>query len=339
MTTNPTIFASALSRGHAYDDQLRRSAADGHDADRALFDLTTSDVRDACDELRSVYDRTNGVDGRVSIEVDPRLARDTARTTDMARALFVAVDRPNVMIKIPATPEGLPAITQIIGEGISVNVTLIFALSRYEEVFQAYLNGLGQARAAGRDLGSIHSVASFFVSRVDTEIDARLDALGTASAAALRGRAAVANARLAFEVFEQSLGTARWQELSAAGANPQRPLWASTGVKNHEYRDTMYVTDLVASGTVNTMPASTLEAVADHALIAGDTVRSHYVDAHRFMRELKDEGIDLDEVTALLERQGLEKFETSWAELTEVVQREHRAVQTSEAESVQRRVL
>ena len=279
VTTNPTIFASALSKGDAYDEQLREIAAQGKDVDTAIFDITTADVRDACDALRPVYDRTNGQDGRVSIEVDPRLAHDTARTIEAARKLWTTVDRPNVMIKIPATVEGLPAITQAISEGISVNVTLIFALDRYRGVMQAFLTGLEQAREKGIDLSTIRSVASFFVSRVDTEVDKRLDALGTDEAKALRGQAGIANARLAFHAFEEVFGTPRWEVLAGEGAHPQRPLWASTGVKDPAYPDTMYVTELVTDGVVNTMPSKTMDAVADHGELHGDTVRSEYDEA------------------------------------------------------------
>src|SRR5215211_2520679 len=313
VTTNPTIFASALAKGDAYDDQLREIAAAGKDVDRAVFELTTSDVREACDVMRPVYDRTNGVDGRVSIEVDPRLAHDTGKTIETARALYEAVDRPNVMIKIPATVEGLPAITQATGEGISVNVTLIFSLDRYRGVMQAYLTGLEQAREAGRDLSTIHSVASFFVSRVDTEYDKRIDAIGTDEAKALRGKAAIANARLAFQAYEEVFSTPRWQVLADDGANAQRPLWASTGVKDPSYPDTMYVTELVTSGTVNTMPHATMDAFADHGEITGDSVRGRYDEARERL------GISYSEVTDQLEREGVSKFDKSWDELNATV--------------------
>ena len=254
VTTNPTIFAAALSRGDAYDAQVAQLAASGADVDAAVFAITTDDVRAACDLLRPVFDATGGQDGRVSIEVDPRLARDTQATIEAARTLWRTVDRPNVMIKIPATVEGLPAISTVLGEGINVNVTLIFALDRYRAVMNAFLTGLEQARLHGVDLSTIHSVASFFVSRVDTEIDGRLDALGTEEARALRGEAAIANARLAYQAFEEIFATPRWANLADDGAHKQRPLWASTGVKDPAYPDTMYVTELVAPGTVNTMP-------------------------------------------------------------------------------------
>ena len=319
VTTNPTIFASALAKGDAYDEQLREIAAAGTDVDRAVFELTTSDVREACDVFRPVYDRTDGVDGRVSIEVDPRLAHDTARTIEVARELYQAVDRPNVMIKIPATVEGLPAITQAISEGISVNVTLIFALDRYRGVMQAFLTGLEQAREAGRDLSQIHSVASFFVSRVDSEYDKRIDAVGTDEAKALRGKAAIANARLAFQAYEEVFSTPRWKVLADDGANAQRPLWASTGVKDPAYPDTMYVTELVTRPVVNTMPSATMDAFADHGEVQGDAVRGRYDEARETLDALERLGISYADVTEQLEREGVQKFEKSWDELSATV--------------------
>jgi len=319
VTTNPTIFASALAKGDAYDEQLREIAAAGSDVDRAVFELTTSDVREACDVMRPIYDRTNGRDGRVSIEVDPRLAHDTAKTIETARALYEAVDRENVMIKIPATVEGLPAIAQATSEGISVNVTLIFSLDRYRGVMQAYLTGLEQAREAGRDLSTIHSVASFFVSRVDTEYDKRIDAIGTDEAKALRGKAAIANARLAFQAYEEVFSTPRWQVLADDGANAQRPLWASTGVKDPSYPDTMYVSELITSGTVNTMPHATMDAFADHGEVKGDTVRGRYDEAREQLDALERLGISYADVTDQLEREGVSKFDKSWDELNATV--------------------
>jgi transaldolase len=319
VTTNPTIFAGALAKGDAYTDQVRALAAEGADVDTAVFEITTADVRRACDVLRPVYDRTGGQDGRVSIEVDPRLAHDTAGTIESAKRLWAKVDRPNVMIKIPATAEGLPAITEVVAEGISVNVTLIFALDRYRGVMQAYLTGLEGARTAGHDLSGIRSVASFFVSRVDTEVDQRLDALGTSEADALRGQAALANARLAFQAFEEVFSTPRWEVLDAEGAHPQRPLWASTGVKDPRYADTMYVTELVTDGTVNTMPGGTMSAAADHGRIEGDTVRGRYDQARASLDALERLGIGYREVTEQLEREGVAKFEKSWAELLRTV--------------------
>ncbi|MEU9836991.1 transaldolase [Streptosporangium sp. NPDC048047] len=324
VTSNPTIFASALSKGDAYDVQIHDLAVRGVDLEEAVRAITTYDIRWAADVLRPVYDATGGLDGRVSIEVDPRLAKDTDKTIAEARALWWLVDRPNTMIKIPATVEGLPAITKAISEGISVNVTLIFSLARYRAVMDAWLAGLEQAKEKGLDLSGIDSVASFFVSRVDTEIDKRLDEIGTPEAKALKGKAAVANARLAFAAYEDMVDSPRWQALKEAGARPQRPLWASTGTKDPSYPDTLYVDQLVTSGTVNTMPEKTLDAAADHGRIEGDTVRPSYEDAWNTMAALKDAGIDYDDVVAVLEREGVEKFEASWKELLATVESELR---------------
>ena len=269
VTTNPTIFARAITDSDAYHDQIRDLKLRQAPADQALRELTASDVRQACDVLRPVYEATGGVDGRVSIEVDPRIAHDTERTVAEARALWWLVDRPNLFVKIPAARQGLPAISACLAEGISINVTLIFSLARYGEVIEAFLAGLEQARAARRDLSGIASVASFFVSRVDTEVDKRLDKVGTPQAAALRGKAAIANARLAYQRYEEMLATDRWRALEQAGARPQRPLWASTSVKDPAYDDTRYVTGLVAPGVVNTMPEATLNAVTDHGQHTG----------------------------------------------------------------------
>jgi len=259
------------------------------------------------------------VDGRVSIEVEPGVAFDGDKTVTQAADLWAAVDRDNVLIKIPATEPGLDAITKTIAAGISVNVTLIFALDRYRGVMEAYVAGLEQAKANGHDLSDIHSVASFFVSRVDTEIDKRLDAIGTPEAAALKGKAAIANARLAYEAYEEFFATERFQALQEAGANPQRPLWASTGVKNPDYDDTMYVTQLVVPNTVNTMPEGTLNAVADHGAIEEDMVHGRYDESREVLAALADVGIDYDDVVAVLEREGVEKFVASWDELVATV--------------------
>ena len=317
VTTNPSIFAAALSEGERYDDQVRELAGQGKDVDEVVFALTTTDVRNACDVIREVYDATNGVDGRVSIEVDPRMAHDTDATNTSAKTLWAEVDRPNLFIKIPATTEGAPAITTALAEGISVNVTLIFGLDRYQSVMEAYVSGLEQARDNGKDLSQIHSVASFFVSRVDTEIDKRLT--NSAAPDDLKGKAGVANARLAYKAYEEFFSGDRWDSLAADGANRQRPLWASTGVKNPDYRDTMYVDDLVVENTVNTMPEKTLDAVRDHSQIRGDQVRPHYDDAQQVMADLKEAGIDYDDVINTLEREGVEKFEASWGELLKTV--------------------
>lgn len=319
VTTNPTIFASALAKGDAYDEQLRELAARGADVDQAVFTITTDDVRQAADVLRPVYDRTDGVDGRVSIEVDPRLARDTQATIETARALWTTVDRPNVFIKIPATVEGLPAITAVLAEGISVNVTLIFSLDRYRAVLDAFLAGLEQAKAHGHELAPIASVASFFVSRVDAAVDPLLDAIGTPEAAQLRGKAAIANARLAYGVYEEVVASDRWAALAAAGAHPQRPLWASTGVKDKAYPDTLYVDELVVAGVVNTMPEATLDAVADHGGDGSDTVTGRQDEARDVLARLGSLGIDIDAVTEQLEVEGVDKFEKSWAQLVETV--------------------
>jgi transaldolase len=319
VTTNPTIFAAAIADGERYDEQVRKLVADGATTDRVIFELTTEDVRDACDVLAPVYDG-KPADGRVSIEVDPNLAHDTEATIAAAQDLWQAVDRPNAFIKIPATVEGLPAITAAIAQGINVNVTLIFSNDRYRGVMDAYLTGLEQARDAGLDISQIHSVASFFVSRVDTEVDSRLDKIGTDEALALRGQAAVANARLAYAAFEEVIASDRWRTLAEAGANPQRPLWASTGVKNPDYPDTLYVTELVVADTVNTMPEKTLDAFADHGEVRGDTVAGRADDAQQVFDRLAAVGIDFDDVLAVLEREGVEKFSKSWAELVETVQ-------------------
>jgi transaldolase len=317
VTTNPTIFASALSDGDRYAAQVAELKAAGADVDETVFALTTTDVREACDVLRPVYDRTDGVDGRVSIEVDPGAARDTERTTTIAKRLWETVDRPNLLIKIPATVEGLPAIADAIAEGISVNVTLIFSLERYRAVMDAYVEGLERAAEAGRDLSAIHSVASFFVSRVDSEVDGRLE-----EGDPLRGKAAIANARLAYEAFEEVFGSERFVSLRERGAHPQRPLWASTGVKDPAYPDTLYVTELVVADTVNTMPEKTLQAFADHGEVEGDRVTGRYDEARQVIVDLEAKGIGYDEVVAKLEKEGLEKFDASWAELLDSVRSE-----------------
>lgn len=321
VTTNPSIFQAALSKGTAYDAQVTELAERGADVDATIRTVTTDDVRNACDVLAKVYEASDGFDGRVSIEVDPRLAHDTDKTILQAIELWKIVDRPNLLIKIPATLAGLPAITAVIAEGISVNVTLIFSVERHEAVIDAYLTGLEKAKEAGHDLSRIHSVASFFVSRVDTEIDARLEKLGGDQALGLRGKAGVANSRLAYaayqKVFEEG---ARFGVLKAAGARVQRVLWASTGVKNPDYPDTLYVTELVAPDTVNTMPEKTLEAFADHGDVKGDTVSGTATEAQAVFDALAAAGIDLTDVFKVLEDEGVEKFETAWNELLEATQ-------------------
>jgi transaldolase len=319
VTTNPSIFAASIGKGEGYGDQVRELATAGADASKAIFEITTTDVAEACDIFTEVYAQSKGFDGRVSIEVEPTLAHQTAETVAQAKELFAKVNRENVMIKIPATKAGLPAITEVIGAGISVNVTLIFSLERYREVIAAYIAGIKLAKANGHDLSKIHSVASFFVSRVDTEIDKRLVAVGTPEAIALKSKAALANARLAYQVFEQDFATADWAALEAAGANKQRPLMASTGVKDPALSDTLYVTELVAPHLVNTMPEKTMEAVYDHGVIPTNSITAHYTDAAAVLAAVEAQGISVAEVTQLLETEGVDKFVVSWGELIDSV--------------------
>ncbi|MHA7986459.1 transaldolase [Rathayibacter sp. CAU 1779] len=319
VTTNPTIFATALSKGESYDEQVRELAAAGKDVHEAVFEITTTDVRNASDVFAPVYEASGGKDGRVSIEVEPGLAHDAAGTIAQAKQLWAKVDKPNAMIKIPATVEGLEAIAAVTAEGISVNVTLIFSLERHREVINAYLTGLERAKEAGIDLSTIRSVASFFVSRVDTEIDKRLTAIGTPEALALKGKSAVANARLAYQVFEQAFDSERAKVLLAAGANKQRPLWASTGVKDPAFPDTLYVTTLVAPDEVNTMPEKTLEATFDHGEITGNTIAGTYDESNKVLNQIAALGISYDDVTQVLEDEGVSKFIVSWNELLDTV--------------------
>ncbi|MCU1415014.1 MAG: tal [Microbacteriaceae bacterium] len=319
VTTNPTIFAGALAKGDAYDAQVAELAKSGTTVTAAVFEITTDDVANASDIFRGVYDSTDGKDGRVSIEVEPGLAHDAAGTIAQAEQLWKKVDRPNAMIKIPATVEGLEAITETIAKGISVNVTLIFSLERHREVINAYLTGLEKAKTAGIDLSTIRSVASFFVSRVDTEIDKRLVAIGTPEALALKSKAGVANARLAYQVFQQAFDSERAKGLLAAGAHVQRPLWASTGVKDPTLPDTLYVTELAVADVVNTMPEKTLDGTFEHGVITGDEVTGNYADANDVLDKLDALGISYEEVTALLEKEGVEKFIVSWNELLDTV--------------------
>ncbi|MFI0464714.1 transaldolase [Saccharopolyspora sp. 5N102] len=317
VTSNPTIFANALSNAADYNEKVRELAARGASVDDTVRELTTADVRDAADIFRNVYESTGRVDGRVSLEVDPRLAHDTDRTVAEAIDLWKAVDRPNLMVKIPATLAGLPAITRVLAEGISVNVTLIFSVQRYRDVMDAFLAGLEQAKANGHDVSQISSVASFFVSRVDTEIDKRLAKIEGGEE--LRGKAAIANARLAYAAYLEVFSSERWKALEADGAKAQRPLWASTGVKDPSYSDTRYVDELVAPNTVNTMPEATLKATADHADVRGDLVTGTAAASQQVFDDLAKIGIDLDDVFAVLESEGVEKFEKSWTELLETV--------------------
>lgn len=319
ITTNPTIFANAIKNGDRYAAQVGELTAAGETVDGVVRELTTKDVADAANVFRPIFDATNGVDGRVSIEVEPGLAHDAQGTIAQAVELWEKVQRPNALIKIPATVEGLEAITAATARGISVNVTLIFSLTRHREVINAYLTGLEQAKEAGIDLSTIHSVASFFVSRVDTEIDKRLEAIGSDEALALKGKSGVANAQLAYEVFEQEFSSERAKALRKAGANPQRPLWASTGVKEPSLPDTLYVTGLVAQGVVNTMPEKTLEATFDHGVVEGDTVTGSYDEANGVLDAIAAVGVSYDDVTAVLEKEGVEKFIVSWNELLDDV--------------------
>jgi transaldolase len=319
VTSNPTIFASAVAHTEDYAEQIRELAERGAAMEDAVREITAADVQQACDMFSGTWETTGGVDGRVSLEVDPRLAHDTEATAAQALELWKTVDRPNLMVKIPATPEGLPAITRSLAAGVSINVTLIFSVHRYREVIKAFFDGVEQARANGHDLTRLGSVASFFVSRVDTEVDKRLEAVGTEHARVLRGRAAIANARLAYATHTEEFRTSRWASLADAGAHQQRPLWASTGVKNPNYPDTRYITELVAPNVVNTMPEKTLYAFADHGEVRGDVVSGRAEEAQRVFDELSEVGIDLDDVFAVLEREGVEKFAASWAELTDTV--------------------
>lgn len=320
VTTNPTIFQQAISQGGSYQAAIEALGAEGHAVEDAIFALMGDDVRDACDVFMPIYQATDGVDGRVSIEVSPELAHDTEGTIVQAERLHQAVDRPNVLIKIPATKAGLPAITETLAKGISVNVTLIFSLQRYREVVEAFFAGLEEAARRGHDLSQIHSVASFFVSRVDSAIDAQLDAVGTPEASSLRSKSGVANARLAYQAFEELFAGDRAQALAAQGAKVQRPLWASTGVKDPALAPTLYVTDLAVSHTVNTMPEKTLEATAALDGIDGDKVRDFYADAKAVIDALAAQGISYDEVTETLEAEGVQKFIDSWRELVDTVE-------------------
>ena len=323
VTTNPSIFQKALADGDSYDAQLAELAERGADVEATIRTVTTDDVRNACDVLTPQWDASDGVDGRVSIEVDPRLAHDADKTAKQAIELWKIVDRPNLFIKIPATEDGLPAITATLAEGISVNVTLIFSVERHRAVMGAYLEGLEAAKAAGHDLSKIHSVASFFVSRVDTEIDKRLEKIGSAEALALRGQAGVANARLAYAAYQEVfVGGDRFGQLEADGARVQRPLWASTGVKNPDYSDTLYVTELVGPNTVNTMPEKTIDAVADHGVVTGDTISGTASAAQEVFDKLEAVGIDLTDVFLVLENEGVEKFEDSWTELLQETEKQ-----------------
>ena len=322
ITTNPTIFAKVIGAGSGYEAQLRVLTLRGTAIGETLRLLTAWDVRAACDILRPVYDRTGGRDGRVSIEVDPRISGDAERTAAEARGLWWLVDRPNLFIKIPATLAALPAITACLADGISINVTLIFSLERYEAVLDAFLSGLEQRAAGGGSLEGVESVASFFISRVDTEVDRRLGevAVGgwqndTGEIARWYGQAAIAKARLAYQAYERMLVSPRWRALKAKGARPQRLLWASGGVKDETYDDTRYAVELAGPDTVNTMPEATLQAVVDHGKVQGDKVRGGYEAARAVLDGLSCVGVDMTEVADTLEAQGIASFATSWNEL------------------------
>jgi transaldolase len=325
VTTNPSIFQKALSDADAYDEQVKDLAAQGVTVEEAVRLMTGRDVRDACDVMRPAYDASDGVDGRVSIEVDPRKAHETDSTVAEAKTLWWLVDRDNLYIKIPATLAGLPAITATLAAGISVNVTLIFSLQRYNAVMEAFLAGIEQAKVNGHDLSKIGSVASFFVSRVDTEVDARLEKIGSEEAKALRGKAAVANAQLAYREYEKVFSTDRWKALADAGAHPQRPLWASTSTKNPDYKDTIYVEELIAPGVVNTMPEAVIHAWADHGELPETTITANYAAADKVMSDLAAVGVDMDDVVKVLEDEGVDKFEASWKDLLEGVQKSLKA--------------
>jgi len=312
VTSNPTIFQSAIAEGDAYDDQIRRLAGELDDPKEIFWRLAVDDIRDACDVLRPVYDRSGG-DGFVSLEVDPTLAYDAATTHSEAVRLHGLVDRPNLLIKIPATEPGLQAIEETIAAGISVNVTLIFSLERHRGVAEAYVRGLERYAQAGGDLGAIKSVASFFVSRVDSEADKRIEQLGGHDR--LLGTLAIANAKLAYQLFLEVFSGERWEALAAKGASVQRPLWASTSTKNPKYRDVLYVEELIGPDTVNTMPTGTVDAFEDHGELRGDTILEDVDGAKAVFAAFADAGIDYDDVVATLEREGVEKFEASFADL------------------------
>lgn len=322
VTTNPSIFQAAIAQRDPYDEAIADARSRGLSAAETISELTESDVRDACDLFTAVYEQSAGVDGRVSIEVEPKLARDTAATIEQAVAIWERVNRPNLMIKVPATTEGLPAIAELLSRGISVNVTLIFSLKRYREVINAYLTGIERARLNGHDLSQIHSVASFFVSRLDTAVDAALRASTDPATQDLTGTAGVANAQMAYEVFQQCFSSERWSMLRDSGANLQRPLWASTGVKDPALPDTLYVTQLAGPNVVNTMPEATLDAVRDHGTPQGDTLTGVAREAGRKLDAVQRAGIDYAAVTAQLEEEGLQKFVDAWDALTaEVTER------------------
>jgi transaldolase len=314
VTSNPTIFQKAIAAGNAYDDQLRAVLEEEQDPKEIFIRLASKDIEDALDLLRSVWDEGDGRDGYVSFEVDPSLAYDSAGTIDEAQRLHDLINRPNLFVKIPATEPGLPAIEEMISRGRPINVTLIFSLDRYSEVAEAYIRGLERLVAGGGDPSHVSSVASFFVSRVDTEADRRLDEIGGQDE--LKGKLAIANAKLAYQRCKEIFAGERWEALAAKGATPQRCLWASTSTKNPAYRDVMYVEELIGPDTVNTMPKETIEAFQDHGDIV-PTLEQGIDEAKRLFQEIKEAGVDYDDVTATLEREGVEKFAESFTELLE----------------------
>jgi transaldolase len=311
VTSNPTIFQKALAEGDWYDDQLREVLAEVDDPKEVFYRLAVEDIKDACDVLRRVWDEGSGQDGYVSMEVDPTLAHDTEGTLTEALRLHEWIDRPNLLVKIPATREGLTAIEEAIARGKSINVTLIFSLERYSEVAEAYVRGLERLVTGGDDPTTVTSVASFFVSRVDSEADKRLDAVGRPD---LKGKLAVANAKLAYRRYKEIFSGGRWEALAARGATPQRCLWASTSTKNPEYPDTLYVDELIGPRTVNTMPLETVEAFRDHGTVA-PTLEQGVEEAEELLAELERAGVDYDDVTETLEREGVQKFADSFEEL------------------------
>lgn len=311
VTTNPAIFAASMTAGDAYDDQVAQLKRDGATVDEAVYAMSIDDVRSACDLFLDVFHESEGRDGRVSIEVDPRISDDADATLKQAEDLWAKVDRPNVMIKIPATTASLPAISDALANGISVNVTLIFSVECYRAVMHAFEEGITRAAEAGRDVSAIHSVASFFVSRVDTEVDRRLTEIGSPEALKLRGKGGIANARLAYAEYQEFFDAAELPE----GANVQRPLWASTGVKNPDYPADMYVTELAGPNTINTMPEKTIDAVLAGDNIHGDTLTNTAEEARQIFASLRQVGVDVDDVFAVLEEEGVQKFVAAWTEL------------------------
>jgi transaldolase len=326
VTSNPTIFQKALSEGDAYDEQLKELLATEDDPTQIFFALALDDIRDACDVLRPAFDASGGKDGYVSMEVEPGIAYDTRKSFEQARWIASEVSRPNLYVKIPATAPGLPAIEECIAHGTPINITLIFSLQRYEAVVEAYLRGLERLVAGGGDPSSVNSVASFFVSRVDTEADKRLEALGRTE---LQGKLAVANAKLAYQHYLKSFAGPRWDFLAAKGARPQRCLWASTSTKNPAYSDVLYVEDLIGPDTVNTMPLETIEAFQDHGRVRGDTVLEGIDEARQLFEDLAAAGVDYDDVTATIEAEGVKKFSDSFEEIVESVEAKRGALQTA----------